>query len=184
LGEPRFSRVRRVVSPFWGLQFQPRGRSNQNRGPAEIDPRRTGIVCTQRHMVKGEVGKQRKTFVGAGPTPSCFQVQRELGRLECKNHDGDCRNNEARYVQARRSPDRRVEEHTRRSIRTEAQSEEDGKDECDEEPRGTALHGASSARACCKLRSLFISANSRKQDCSSCQAATPSRVAASASLGT
>ena len=40
------------------------------------------------------------------------------------------------------------------------------------------------ARACRKLRSLFISANFRKQDCSSCQAATPSRVAASASLGT
>lgn len=82
----------------------------------------------------------------------------------------------------RRLSDRRVEEPTRRPIRTEAQSE--GKDECDEEPWGIALHEASPARACCKLRSLFISANSRKPDCSSCQAATPSRVAASASLGT
>jgi len=51
-------------------------------------------------------------------------------------------------------------------------------------PRTAALHGVSPSRARCKLRSLFISANSRKQDCSSCQAATPSRVAASASLGT
>ena len=62
--------------------------------------------------------------------------------------------------------------------------EEDRKDEADEEPRTAALHGVSPSRARCKLRSLFISANSRKQDCSSCQAATPSRVAASASLGT
>jgi len=51
-------------------------------------------------------------------------------------------------------------------------------------PNPAALHRESRARACRKLRSLFISANFRKQDCSSCQAATPSRVAASASLGT
>jgi len=62
--------------------------------------------------------------------------------------------------------------------------EEDRKDEADEEPRTAAFHGVSPSRARCKLRSLFISANFRKQDCSSCQAATPSRVAASASLGT
>lgn len=158
------------------LQLQPRGHSNQPWGPAEIDPRRSGIVCAQRRMIEGEVRKQRKTFVGAGPTPSCFQVQRELSGL-------NCRNKEARYVRAKRSPDRRVEKHTRRSIRTEAQNE-DRKDEPDEEPRTAALHGVSPSRARCKLRSLFISANSRKQDCSSCQAAIPSRVATSASLGT
>ena len=135
-------------------------------------------------MVEGEVGKQRKTFVGASPTPSCFRGQPELSRLDCRNYDCDCRNKEARYFQARRSPDRRVEEHTRRSIRTEAQNDEDRKHEADEEPRTAALHGVSPSRARCKLRSLFISANSRKQDCNSCQAATPSRVAAAASLGT
>src|SRR6516165_4409235 len=85
-------------------------------------------------MVEGEVGKQRKTFVGASPTPSCFRGQPELSRLDCRNHDSDCRNKEARYFQARRSPDRRVEEHTRRSIRTEAQNDED---QARSQPRAT-----------------------------------------------
>jgi hypothetical protein len=106
--------------PLWRAAGGPGGPCNFNRGPrskqhwgrAEIDPRRTGIVCAQRRIVEGEVGKQRKTFVGASPTLSCFQVQPELSRLDCRNHDCDCRNKKARYVQARRSPDRQVEEHT------------------------------------------------------------------------
>ena len=47
-----------------------------------------------------------------------------------------------------------------------------------------ALHPASPSRARRKLRCLFNSASSRKHCCSFCQAATPSRVACSAALGT
>ena len=47
-----------------------------------------------------------------------------------------------------------------------------------------SLHGESTSRARRKFLSLFNSASSRKQACSFCQAATPSRVASSAPLGT
>ena len=58
--------------------------------------------------------------------------------------------------------------------------------DCHPHPEKTppAFHRESASRACCKLRSLFNSANSRKHSCSFCQAATPSRVACSAPLGT
>src|SRR6516164_4939151 len=99
-------------------------------------------------MVEGEVGKQRKTFVGASPTPSCFRGQPELSRLDCRNHDCDCRNKEARYFQARRSPDRRVEKHTRKWNRMEARKEKDRKDEADEEPTDrSASWGVALARS-------------------------------------
>lgn len=51
-------------------------------------------------------------------------------------------------------------------------------------PEPLALHCPRASRARRKLRSLFISASSRKHSCSSCQAATPSRVASSAPFGT
>jgi hypothetical protein len=61
-------------------------------------------------------------------------------------------------------------------------------EECDShaEPEQTppSFHRESASRARCKLRSLFNSASSRKHSCSFCQAATPSRVAGSAPLGT
>jgi hypothetical protein len=93
-GSPGFRGVRRVVyRSLGGRRRQLGGPCNfnrgpvrtQHRGPAGIDPRRTGIVCAQRGTVEGEAGKQRKTFVGAGSTPSHFQGQRELSRLDCSN---------------------------------------------------------------------------------------------------
>lgn len=53
-----------------------------------------------------------------------------------------------------------------------------------EDPTPPVLHRESTSRARRKFRSLFSSASSRKHSCSSCQAATPCRVASAAACGT
>ena len=69
------------------------------------------------------------------------------------------------------------------NCQTQAEQETDHS-QPSEDPTPPSLHRESTSRARRKFRSLFSSASSRKRSCSSCQAATPCRVASSAACGT
>jgi hypothetical protein len=69
------------------------------------------------------------------------------------------------------------------NCQTQAEQETDHS-QPSEDPTPPWLHRESTSRACRKFRSLFSSASSRKRSCSSCQAATPCRVASAAACGT
>jgi len=131
--------------------------------------RRSTMVQPKRNHIGGnqefQVGCER--FPWARATPSEWQGGAPSGN--------PCAGTENRSIRGARSVQRQTHEG-----REHPQQEQNSRPH----PEPFPLHCPRASRARRKLRSLFISASSRIHSSSSCQAATPSRVASSAPFGT
>ena len=148
------------------------GSATRTRGPSIIQPgwtHWTHIVCTQ----EDTGGKER--FERAGATANKL-------RARGPQNSGGQKGNEF-SPPANRSFPSDIPFVIHAGFQTQAQQEAH---DCQpgQDPTQPSLHRESTSRARCKFRSLFNSASSRKQACSFCHAATPSRVASSAPCGT
>jgi len=117
-----------------------------------------------------QVGRER--FLWACATPSEWRAGGQRSGAASEN---PCAGTENRSIRGAWSVQVRTHEE-----REHPQQEQNSRPH----PEPLPLHCPRASRARRKLCSLFISASSRKHSCSSCQAATPSRVASSAPFGT